>query len=122
MSVGFESPRLYSIFFGHPLRRLSPLSADLESGHRPTKGVWCSGNTEVSKTSNGGPIPPTPAHAGIAQLVEQRTFNPTVGGSIPSAGTVPVQQAERHGRDSMRAIAWLSGSYPESSTRWLGEE
>lgn len=28
------------------------------------------------------------SHAGVAQLVEQRTENPRVGGSIPSPGTI----------------------------------
>ena len=36
---------------------------------------------------------PPPPHAQVAQLVEQRTENPRVGGSIPPLGTISPSQA-----------------------------
>ena len=35
----------------------------------------------------------TAADAQVAQLVEQRTENPRVGGSIPPLGTIPLQNS-----------------------------
>ncbi len=41
----------------------------------------------------GGFISPPFPEAQVAQLVEQRTENPRVGGSIPPLGTIPPSQA-----------------------------
>ena len=42
------------------------------------------------------PHPGRQLHASVAQLVEQRTENPRVVGSIPTGGTIPVKLETRH--------------------------
>jgi hypothetical protein len=49
-------------------------------------GAWCSGNTRVSKTFDGGSIPSAPAKKSmvtVAQLVESGIVIPVVAGSNP---------------------------------------
>ena len=61
--------------------------------------VGCAGQTDFScynpRAFGGAPTPPSVLHircearkAQVAQLVEQRTENPRVGGSIPPLGTI----------------------------------
>ena len=51
-------------------------------------GVSFKGRTLVFGTNDGGSNPSAPASFGLlAQLAEQRTFNPSVPGSIPGRPT-----------------------------------
>lgn len=50
-------------------------------------------------------IPPRVPNAPVAQLVEQRTFNPKVAGSNPAGGTILAPVAQRRSRGLI--ILWL---------------
>ena len=44
--------------------------------------------SEFARTSSTGGVPPSRLNGQVAQLVEQRTENPRVGGSIPPLATI----------------------------------
>jgi len=78
--------------------------------------------TEVDVVRSHYPVP-IKINAQVAQLVEQRTENPRVGGSIPSLGTMEVGVGTQGGLINLLAPDQRSrlGSTPSTSTnleRW----
>ena len=67
----------------------------------------CAGHTRASRPASG---PYAARHAQVAQLVEQRTENPRVGGSNPPLGTIFSKKSQQVIAHAPRDFVWCEVS------------
>src|SRR5260221_4623528 len=101
------------------MRPILSLLSGLNPATWPSTGT-ASGAPATPRTTLGDALDSRAAHlykarrpgAQVAQLVEQRTENPCVGGSIPPLGTIPPSAEIGHSRAKGRRLIECRGSIP----------